>query len=211
MKKVLIVLGAAILSLTGLSITSASANGIPGVEGVFEQTYDKTVVEFCVRVDLTDDDVDNPTFNILRTKLVTESSILTVSVDEGALGLDLNGDEDLLDEFTAVYTQYENWLKTNGEGSSLVITDTVTGEAAVLTLGEYEISDFSSSHGLGLTDETCSPGPTGPAGANGTDGTNGVDGATGPAGPAGPAGQTVVVEKVVEVPVAAPVALPRTS
>jgi hypothetical protein len=58
------------------------------------------------------------------------------------------------------------------------------------------------------------PGTNGTDGTNGTNGTNGVngtDGATGAAGPAGPAGQTVVVEKVVEVPVAAPVALPRTS
>lgn len=67
------------------------------------------------------------------------------------------------------------------------------------------------------------PGLPGKDGTNGTNGTNGTDGLNGlnglngsnglPGGPGpqGPAGQTVVVEKVVTVPVAAPVALPRTS
>lgn len=55
------------------------------------------------------------------------------------------------------------------------------------------------------------PGEDGSDGDDGTDGSNGVDGAAGAQGPAGPAGQTVVVEKTVVVPAAAPVVLPRTA
>jgi hypothetical protein len=55
------------------------------------------------------------------------------------------------------------------------------------------------------------PGKDGSNGSNGSDGATGATGAAGAAGPAGPAGQTVVVEKIVQVPVAAPVALPRTA
>lgn len=55
------------------------------------------------------------------------------------------------------------------------------------------------------------PGEDGSDGSNGEDGSDGTDGSDGAAGPAGPAGQTVVVEKIVQVPVAAPVSLPRTA
>jgi hypothetical protein len=219
MKKFIIAVAVGALALTGLS-TAANATNIPGVDVEWTKDYSKTVVEFCVRADTTDDEVDNPTFQILRTKLYTSSLTAVVSVDEGAVlgGIDLNNDGDTLDEFVATYVQYENWLKTEGEGSSLTIVDATTGETVVLSLGEsFTLEDFNKVRGLALTGEPCQAGPTGPAGAdgaNGSNGTNGVDGAAGAAGvagPAGPAGQTVVVEKIVQVPVAAPVALPRTA
>ena len=213
MKKVLIGLGVAILSLTGIS-----AAGATNIDVDWDRDFNKTVVEFCVSADTTDDDVDNPTFQVLRTKLYTSSVTAVVSVDEGALGFDLNDDGDELDEFTATYVQYQNWLSTEGEGSSLTIVDTVSGDSAVIKLGEnITIEDFEKVRGLALTGEPCQAGPTGPQGpagangSNGADGANGKDGAAGPAGPAGPAGQTVIVEKVVAAPVAAPKALPRTA
>lgn len=219
MKKFIAGLGIAALSLVGIS-TAASAN-IDGIDVDWDRDFTKTVVEFCVSVDLTDDEVDNPEYRVLRTKLYTSSLTAVVSVDEGALGdegIDLNNDGDVLDEFTATYVQYENWLKTEGEGSSLTIVDTNTGETVVLSIGEeFTIEDFEEVRGLALTDEPCQAGPTGPQGPagadgqDGTDGANGADGAQGPAGPAGPAGQTVVIERTAPAPVAAPVALPRTS
>jgi len=208
MRKVLIVIGAAILGLTGVSAAGATGRHNPEY---------KLPIAFCVAVDLTNDDVDNPTYKILRSKLTFELEDLDIdwseTLDESEDGVDYNSDGDLDDEFDGVEIDGEIAvdLDTDGSYEAEIHVDEDTGE--------IRVTDFEA-RGLYLTNEDCLPGPIGPqgpAGADGADGSDGVDGAdgsdgaAGAAGPAGPAGQTVVVEKVVAAPVAAPVALPRTA
>ena len=212
MKKMLIVLGAAVIGFTGLSATSAGAFNVPGLDIDDYRIHDKVAVEFCVRADTTDDDVDNPTFQVLRSKLFMSGWGVEGTFDEDLLDLDLNEDGDDDDVYSIKYEDYSTYLSTSGDSKSLEVT--LDGVAVTLELGSIEIEGFEKNYGLHLTGEACQPGPTGPAGPAGANGTNGADGAAGaagPAGPAGPAGQTVVVEKIVEVPVAAPKALPRTA
>lgn len=236
MKKFLIVVGVAILGLTGMSGAGATGFDIPGVDVDYDRDWDKTIIDFCVSADTTDDDVDNPTFQILRTKMITKTNTLTVMLDEddlGYAGWDLNEDGDVLDEFVIEYSTYEQWLKTEGEGFSLTVTLLADPnvEGSVDTDVVIELPYFgtlegdSESHGLQFTGEACEPGPAGPAGADGANGADGADGedgasgaagAAGAAGPAGPPGVSVVVQSVVPVAASAPLAaaplsLPRTS
>lgn len=210
------------VALIGLAIPAGATLDIPGVDIEVDRIHDKIAVEFCVSADTTDDDIDNPTFQVLASKLFVRGVLFAGTVDEDPLDIDLNEDGDSEDVFNVSYASYETYLSTEGESKVLSVTDS-DGNPVVLELGVVEIESFEKHYGLHLTGEACQAGPTGPAGPAGANGSNGADGAdgadgaagsagaVGPAGPAGPAGQTVVVEKIVQVPVAAPVALPRTA
>ncbi len=211
MKKFIIALSVGALTLTGLSST-ASALRIPGLDVEGEKIKDRVVVEFCVSADTTDDGVDNPTFQVLASKLFIKGFQVEATFDEDPLDLDLNEDGDDDDVYTITYESYETFLSTEGSSKVLSVKDSA-GNDVTLELGSLEIEGFEKHYGMHLTGEACQAGPTGPAGADGADG---ADGAAGPAGPAGPAGETVVIERIVTVPAEAPVAaaprsLPRTS
>ncbi len=209
MKKFIVALAVGALALTGLSTSASATRG--------HDDLDITPLSICVEADLTEDEVDNPTFVKLKTYLVRANEGGTVVLNENSFFIgDINGDGDQFDVFELSASAYEQVLITEGFGASITLTvvsddDQTEGEITVL---------LDEDLGLQLTDEPCQPGPAGADGSDGADGTDGADGAdgsdgadgaAGPAGPAGPAGQVVVVEAAPVAPVAAPKALPRTS
>ncbi len=248
MKKMLIVLGAAILGLTGLSATTASATG--NHDGGLE--VEITCEDVPVRIlwfkldaeEITDfaSDLYGDVHEALSGAAVDGQIDLNGGAPGGLVTLTVTGDETggtitLSDEGEVIASasltddefkfeasvEVENFLSASvsfykdrlgqlcGDAPFTVCLSNTVFLVEADALADYLTENptavvINSSVGCPGT-----PGSDGDDGADGADGSDGADGADGAAGPAGPAGQTVVVEKVVEVPVAAPVQLPRTS
>lgn len=248
MKKFLIGLAVAAISVTGLSVNTANATETNGdgptvinidcntkrihvkqvtayakslYAATFTHLQDALGGELEGNID-TNGDLPGGNVHVVLTGDATGGTITITDDGEAVLSASLSDGEFSFDASASI----DNYLTINvsfykdrlghlcGDEPFTVCLDNTVFLVEAADLAPYLKENPTAvvvNSTVGCPGKPGEDGTNGENGTDGTNGTNGTNGVAGPAGPAGPAGQTVVVEKVVEVPVAAPVVLPRTN